>query len=535
MFPFVLTATMFSQGLREQPTDPWALARRHARTYRVSTLMDANQVANDLKNEAGVQRAIAWCRGHGITHVYIESYRDKVEPSDETLRRARDGFRAAGFQVSGCITPTLIGKPGNGWTSISCYTDPTTRKEIERVFRRAAALFDEIMIDDFLFTDCTCEACRQARRSNTWAGYRGDLMLDVSRKEILGAVRAVNPRCKVIVKYPCWHEDFQERGYDVVRQTAAFDRIWVGTETRGGAPGTQWAAEPQYRAYWLMRWLGGIGGAKCGGGWYDWLGTPPVYYLEQARLTILGGAREALLFNYGALVRDSLGRRDAAAWLTELPQHFELAEIVAKRKPRGLLGWKPPSSPPGKDRNLHSLLGMAGFPVIAAHAFDASAPGFVFADHVRADPSWRRAWRAALASGRPIAASASWLEFARADTDKGVIALPPNSDANRYDALASLPQEELNALRDRATAALGVRFHAPYGVALFLFGQDTAILQSFRDEATTCELEIGGWKGFVTALRLPANSGATVSPGSRSKILLPARSMIVLRRSQTRL
>lgn len=535
MFTFVLTATMLSQGVRSPTSDPWALARRHTRTYRVSTLIDASQVANDFKNEAGVRRAIAWCKDHGITHVYVESYRDKVEPSDEALKRARDGFRAAGFQVSGCITPTQIGKPSTGWKAVSCYTDSTTRREIARIFRRAAALFDEIMIDDFLFTDCACEACRQARGSKTWAEYRSDLMLDVSRKDILGAARAVNPRCKLILKYPCWHEDFQERGYDVVRQTAEFDRIWAGTETRGGAPGAQWEAEPQYRAYWLMRWLGGIGGAKCGGGWYDWLGTPPEYYLEQARLTILGGAREALLFNHGALAHDTLGRRDAAALRAELPQHFELAEIVSKRKPRGLLGWKPPNSPPGHDRNLHALLGMAGFPVIAAHAFDASAPGFVFADQVRADPSWNKAWRAALASGRPVAASASWIEFAKAGSEKGIIALPPNRNVNRYDALASLPQAELDALRDRATAALGVRFHAPYGIALFLFGQDTAILQSFRDEPTICELEIGGWKGYVTALRLPADSGADVSPGSRTKIVLPARSMIVLRRSPTRL
>ncbi len=336
--------------------DLWQLARSNTRYLRISTLIAADQVIRHLSDEAGTARAIGWCKDHGITHVYIESYRDRVEPSEEVLRRARDRFRAAGFLVSGCITPTQLGKKSTGWNVVSCYTDPAARRELERLFRKAAGIFDEVMIDDFLFTDCQCELCVQARGKRSWAEYRCDLMLDVSRKEILGAVRAVNPRCALILKYPCWHEDFQERGYDVVRQTDIFPKIWVGTETRGGVPRSGWVAEPQYRAYWLMRWLGGIGGSKCGGGWYDWIGTSPPYYLEQARLTILGGAKEALLFNFGALMEDRLGRQDIAAWRTELPQHFELARLIAGRKPRGLLGWKPPSSPARSDRNLQSLL-----------------------------------------------------------------------------------------------------------------------------------------------------------------------------------
>lgn len=529
MLPCVLLSAMVPQPAPQGAENVWALAQRHAKTYRVSTLIDASQVARLFRDDAGVQQAIRWCKEHGITHVYIESYRDKVEPPDENLKRARDAFRAAGFLVSGCITPTQIGKQSTGWRAISCYTDEPTRKEVERIFRRAASLFDEIMIDDFLFTDCQCAECVRARGNRTWSDYRRELMLDVSRKEILGAVRAVNPKCHVIIKYPCWHEDFQERGYDVARQTAEFHKIWVGTETRGGVPGSGWVAEPQYRAYWLMRWLGGIGGAKCGGGWYDWIGTTPVYYLEQARLTILGGAREALLFNYGALVQDRLGQRDVAAWLEELPLHFELARLIANKKPRGLLGWKPPNSPPGADRNLHSLLGMAGFPVTAAHEFDAGAPGFVFAEQVRADPNWAACWKAALASGRSVVVSQALADSLR--TDRAVV-IPTSTDPNIHKPLASLPQSELDALRDRATASLGVRFHAPYGVSLFLFGNDIAILQSYRDEPTNCTLEMKGWKAAAIALRLPAAANANLSDGPSFRITVPARAMVVIRRSR---
>lgn len=525
-----LSVAALASVAADRPIDLWTLARSNSRRLRISTLIDASQVARTLKDEAGINRAIGWCKDHGITHVYIETYRDRVEPDDETVRRARDRFRAAGFLVSGCITPTQLGKSSTGWKAVSCYTDPATRKETERIFRRAAGLFDEIMIDDFLFTDCTCDACVAARGSATWRDYRCDLMLDVSRREILAAAREVNPRCRLIVKYPCWHEDFQERGYDVARQTAAFDKTWVGTETRGGVPGSGWNAEPQYRAYWLMRWLAGIGGAKCGGGWYDWLGTSPVYYLEQARMTVLGGAREALLFNMGALMEDSLGRRDAAAWREELPLHFELARLIAGKKPRGLAGWKPPSSPAGADRNLHALLGMAGFPVIAAHRFDPTAKGRVFGEQVKADPGWRKAWTSAASSKRPMLLSSSLASELGAKDGGPVIVLPANRSADRFDALATMRQPELDALRDRATAALGVRFHAPYGVGLWLFGTDTVVVQNFNDRVAECTLSLDGWKGLTPVLHLPAEDRATVGAGAR--LTVPARAMVVLKETR---
>ena len=110
----------------------------------------------------------------------------------------------------------------------------------------------------------------------------------------------MNPKARLIIKYPQWYDTFHERGYDVARETADFDRIWVGTETRDYAD-PKWGGTVQYEAYFIMRWMGGIGGKKCGGGWFDWLGTTERTYVEQARQTVLAGARESLLFCYGGL------------------------------------------------------------------------------------------------------------------------------------------------------------------------------------------------------------------------------------------
>ena len=60
-------------------------------------------------------------------------------------------------------------------------------------------IFDEIMIDDFWFTDCTCPECDAARRSktvrigdtahrvagDTWEDYRCELMVQLSREKVL--------------------------------------------------------------------------------------------------------------------------------------------------------------------------------------------------------------------------------------------------------------------------------------------------------------------------------------------------------------
>ncbi|MDH7570522.1 MAG: hypothetical protein QHJ73_13150, partial [Armatimonadota bacterium] len=287
-----MLSVLLAAALNGPVVDNWSLAQRNAGVLRISTLFDARRVGEYLSDDAGIERAIDFCRRHGITHVYLESYRDKVVADKEVLARARDRFRAAGFLVSGCVTPTQLGRKSTGWQGIACFTAEESQRDLKAVFEYAASLFDEIMIDDFLFTDCWCPDCVAAKGNRSWAEYRCDLMLRVCQTHALDAARAVNPKARLIIKYPCWHEDFQERGYDVIRQSRAFGGTWVGTETRGGMPGSRWPEEPQYRAYWLMRWLLGIGGEKCGGGWHDTFGTDVVHYLQQSRQTILGGARE---------------------------------------------------------------------------------------------------------------------------------------------------------------------------------------------------------------------------------------------------
>ena len=169
--PVCLGLALMSAGMitaQGQTTDLWALARKEADMHRFSTLFTAQDVRRHLSTEEGINQAMDWCKKTAITKVYVEEYRDGYTAERTTLENARDKFKAAGFLVSGCVTTTKVGKPSTGWKdTISCYTDLATQAKIKDIFTYAAGMFDEIMIDDFWFTDCTCPECESARKART--------------------------------------------------------------------------------------------------------------------------------------------------------------------------------------------------------------------------------------------------------------------------------------------------------------------------------------------------------------------------------
>ena len=48
-----------------------------------------------------------------------------IEDEKDIVDLVRYNFRKEGFEVSGCITPTQVGKKSNGWNGIGCYTEYT--------------------------------------------------------------------------------------------------------------------------------------------------------------------------------------------------------------------------------------------------------------------------------------------------------------------------------------------------------------------------------------------------------------------------
>jgi len=498
--------------LRCQSQSLWDLANENKGLLKIATLFTAQNVRDHLGTEEGISKAIDWCKKTGVTHVFIETFRSRYTAERRTLEQAKSQFEAKGFEVSGCVTTTQVGKISTGWNLISCYTNKGTQSQLQEIFEYTASIFDEIMIDDFLFTDCQCDECKKARGGRTWADYRCELMVGVSRERILRPARAGNPNVKIIIKYPQWYDNFHNRGYEVSRETADYDRIWVGTETRD-YDDKRWGGKVQYEAYYIMRWLGGIGGPKTGGGWFDPYGTTENTYVEQARQTVLADAKEMLLFCYGSLLRDT-GPANVEKLRTEIPGLFKLAGLVRNKPLAGILAPKPPNSDAYDEQYVFDFVGMLGLPLVPAAEIRSDVKAAFFSVHALKDPEFTGKLKKMLDDDKQVLITdglADRLDGVNID-DENLVVLKVGGNPR---GLLELTREQLKPIRDKLLAPFGIRFDAPNKVALYLIGEDCVIVENFNDEPVDAVLEFSKPVKVREALVLPIDGDAKFSCNQR--------------------
>lgn len=515
------------QGASSGTRDLWGLAQRHASTLRFSTLFTAQNVRDFLSTPEGIDKAIQWCKDTAVTHVYLETFRDSYTVDRDVLLNAKQRFVDAGFLVSGCVTTTRIGRKSvEGWI-FPCFTEQAGLDNLKRILEFTAGLFDEIMIDDFFATHCECEDCIQARGDRPWSEFRCDMLVDVSRRDVLEPARKVNPAVKIIIKYPQWYEDFHNRGYEVVRQSQMFEKIWVGTETRD-PDSERWGRKSQYEAYFIMRWLGEIGGEKCGGGWFDPYGTSPPTYVEQARQTILAGAKESLLFCYGSLQKDT-GPANVRALRKELPQLFQLADLIHDKSVRGILAPKPPNSDGDGDRYVYDFVGMLGLPLVPSASVRDDVPAAFLPVQTLKDPRLVAKLGKMLDDEKPLLITNHLADKLPESirvrlTDAEVLDVPDD-----LWSLMDLPSDKLRTIRERMLKPFGIEFDAPTRVALYLFGDDLVVIENFNDTEIETVLTIESRAKPTVALTIPAKTvSISAEPGS-AKVQLPGRSLVALR------
>lgn len=521
---FGLTIACLSIGTGHSQ-ELWNTAKTNRNVLTISTLFIAQDVRDFLSTPAGLDKAVNWCRQTGITRVFIESFRDKYYADRDAMIKARDRFLKEGFDVAGCVTTVGVGKPGSGgWGMTSCYTNKKTLDELGQIFEKTASVFDVIMIDDFLFTECSCEDCVAARGDQTWSKFRCDLMVDVSREHILKPARAVNPKVKIIIKYPLWYDFFQERGYEVVRESKDYDLTWIGTETRDYDYSVRPGGEVQYNAYFISRWINAVSHGKNGGGWVDALGTTPKIYLEQARQTVLGNEREIMLFHYGSLqdekneYDDKPGTpiADVDAFRKELPGLFELARIVKDKPIGGIHLPKIPNSEPLNEQYIFSFLGMLGLPLVPADAIDVKAQSAIFTVHALKEPGFSGKLQTMLSAGKPVVITEGLAKLLSNQTlldNKNLGVLKVGEDPKN---LLKLTREELKPLKDKLMAPLGLQFDAPNKVSLYLIGDNCIIVENFNDNPVDVALDFKSVSDARKVLILPQDGTADISQNKNS-------------------
>jgi hypothetical protein len=196
----------------------------------------------------------------------------------------------------------------------------------------------------------------------------------------------VNPRVKMVIKYPNWYGHYQQLGYNLEDEPRIFDGIYAGTETRDSTRGNQ-HLQP-YLGYGLIRYFENIKPGGSGGGWVDTGGwRDKERYGEQLWLTLFAKAPEMTLFDFRQLLAPMRG----AAGGETIPGYAgsvfaQVDSFIGKLgTPVGVKSYKPYHSS-GEDF-LHDYLGMLGIPVEMTPAFPIDAPVVLLTETAKFDPA----------------------------------------------------------------------------------------------------------------------------------------------------
>lgn len=321
-------------------------------TYCVAQWADHIDQENLIKQLDWLQKYI------GIDKVYLETYRGSFARKEQILM-IKKILEERGIEVSGGITtvcPNLEEKDNERQRLFEtfCYCNEGMRKRLKEVSEYTAGLFDEFIIDDFFFTQCMCQDCIKEKGNRNWSEFRLQKMMDVSKNLIIDPAKKINPKCKIIIKYPNWRESYQDTGYNPQEQREIFDSIYTGTETRHGAQQDQHL--PRYLSYSLPRYMENVAPGRNGGGWFDPFECDRIdSYLEQAYLTAFSKCKEIMTFCWPAIYNNKRAT----------PLGFQLGKIDKILdecgKPCGLKVYIPFNS--SGDDHIEDYLGMAGIPM----------------------------------------------------------------------------------------------------------------------------------------------------------------------------
>jgi hypothetical protein len=358
------------------------------KNFKVSSYIRAQDVAR-MEDDKFLQSTWETVSSQvDLDKIYLETHRDAFTVPEKTLLKVKKFFLSKGLEVGGGITFTRS-EPTDFETY--SYAREEERQQVKQISEFTAKYFDDFILDDFFFIDLKNDDEIAAKGSKSWTEYRLKLMADAGRELVMKPAKAVNPKVKVIIKYPNWYDHFHGLGFNLEEEPTYFDGIWTGTETRD--PGSAQHLQ-NYLSYNIVRFFDNIAPGRNGGGWVDAGGIHMSMdrYAEQLHLTMLSKTPEIILWNYMQLYEVKITPNMRAAWQSAGGNSFRYDEMVAPftkngktitpttmarfanvtlhetdkligflGKPVGLVSYKPYHSS-GEDF-LQNYLGMIGLPM----------------------------------------------------------------------------------------------------------------------------------------------------------------------------
>ena len=312
-----------------------------------------------------------------LDKIYIETHRDAFTVPEKTINKVKKFFQGKGLEVGGGITYTQS-EPSDFETY--SYAREKDRQQVKQVAEFTARLFDDFILDDFFFIDLKNDDEIAAKGNKSWTEYRLRLMADAGKELVVNPAKKVNPKVKVIVKYPNWYDHFQGLGFNLEEEPAYFDGIWTGTETRDPASAQHLQ---NYLSYNIMRFFDNIAPGRNGGGWVDAGGIHMSMdrYAEQLHLTMLSKTPEIILWNYMQLAEVKITPNMRAPWQDAGGNSFRYDEMVAPFTKNGKSA-TPTTMARFADQTLHQtdkLMGLLGNPVglVSYKPFHSSGEDFL--------------------------------------------------------------------------------------------------------------------------------------------------------------
>jgi hypothetical protein len=394
------------------PDDFWSFANSRKSDLQLGVYITAHTVQEQFSTEIGCREAISVLRCNGITKVYVEVYRPGMIVPTELLKNTVSLLEKNGFEVVGGIA-TLpgegVGVAQQGPLTWFNWQSPKTQADLKKIVEETTPLFNTFILDDFFCTADTSLESKQAKGDKSWSEYRRGMLTEIAQSVFINPAKEKNPDITMIIKYPQWYDRFHQFGYDVATEPPLFDKVYVGTETRGQYTQRYGFVQP-YEGFVNYRWIASLAGEKIGAAWFDHGDCNAVDFIEQAYQSVLAGAKELVIFNFGDFLNGHPGHH-------LLRQDFEklanLAAAVAKNPVVGVAGYKPANSDAGGDLYLMDYIGMLGVSLVPVSVYPENADVIFLPTQAATDSAVVEKVEKSLNEGKKLVMTAGFLARAK--------------------------------------------------------------------------------------------------------------------------
>jgi hypothetical protein len=365
--------------------------------------------------------------------VYLEFAGGHQMVNEATLDPIKKFFTDRGILVSAAIVP-------NGLS----LTNQADRAYLKGAVEAAARHFDEVIFDDWFFMSSKTAGDIAAKGNKSWTQYRMDAWDEAAENLCIKPGKAINPKFRLIIKYPNWYEHYQGLGYDVEVEPKIFDAVYTGVETRDAIASEQHLQS--YESYSLVRYFENAKPGGNDGAWIDQGDTRYIdRYAEQFWDAGFAKAREFTLWHWaGAAQPINVGARPWQTAETSLnlqkvrdsypvagagsggagPMTGRVAGYALDQldtflgklgHPIGLSAYRPPHAI--GEEFLHDYLGMIGIPIDLHPAFPTNGNICLLTEGAKQDPDLVNKIKAQLSAGKNVIITSGLL---RALTGKGI-------------------------------------------------------------------------------------------------------------------